>query len=128
MRINNEDLLEVDGVRATKDMASSFNLKPLYLGHVANYAIQLVFTGSPVGTLKLQVSNDPGKPDAGSEAQKYADVTNWTDLGNSSQAISASGDHVWTVENAGYTWVRAVYTATSGTGTLTHARANTKGI
>lgn len=128
MRIFNEDILDVDGVRTTPAMASSFNLHPIYLGHIVDYSIQLVFTGSPGGNFKLQASNDPGQPNAASEAQQVVGVTNWTDVLDSAQTISAAGNHVWTVENAGYTWVRVVWTATSGSGTLTSARANGKGV
>jgi hypothetical protein len=124
MRINNEDLQP----SGASDMASSFNLKPVWLGHIANYSIQLVFTGSPNGTFKLQVSNDPGHPNAQNKAEQYADVVNWTDVSGSAQPVSAAGDHTWQVENSGYAWVRVVWTFSSGSGSLTSARANVKGI
>lgn len=128
MRIANEDLLLVDGVRSVKNMASSFTIRPLYLGHICNFAVQLVFTGSPVGSFKLQCSNDPGRPFLPGESAAYADVVNWTDISGSTQAISAAGNHTWQVENAGYLWLRVVYTATSGSGSLDIARANVKGV
>jgi len=127
MRINNEDLLDVDGTRTTPAMASSFNLKPVYLGHICNFSIQLVFTGSPGGNFKLQMSNDLGRIDAASEAEQEASISHWTDIADSAQTISAAGDHAWQFENAGFRWVRVVWTATSGSGTLTHAVANVKG-
>lgn len=123
MRIANEDLLN----GTLPDMVGSFNLRALWLGHICNYSIQLIFTGAPVGTFKLQASNDPGMPDGGQTPQA-ANVTNWTDITGSPQAISAAGNIMWNVENAGYTFVRVVYTVTSGTGTLTSARANVKGV
>jgi|ERR1019366_776568 hypothetical protein len=122
MRIANENL-----IAAPVDMTTSFSSRPIWLGHICNYAIQLVFTGSPVGTLNLQCSNDPGLPDGGTSPQAL-NVVNWTDVLNSSQAISAAGNHVWDVQNAGYTWVRVNYVATSGSGSLTVARANLKGV
>lgn len=128
MRIFNEDILEIDGVRTTPSMASSFTLAPIYLGHIVDYSIQLVFTGTPGGNFKLQVSNDPGRPNAASEAEQYAAVLNWTDVAGSAQTISAAGDHTWNVENAGYVWARVVWTQTSSTGTLTSARVNGKGV
>lgn len=127
MRINNENLLELDGTATDSDLSANIDLKPCWLGHICNYSIQLVFTGSPQGNFKLQMSNDPGKPNASSEAEKYVGITNWTDIADSAQTISAAGDHAWQVENAGYTWVRVVWTATGGSGTLTSARANVKG-
>lgn len=128
MRIFNEDILQVDGVRSTKDMSSSFNLAPVYLGHIVNYSIQLVFTGTPQGNFKLQVSNDQGRPNAQSEAEQSSGVVNWTDVAGSAQAITAAGDHTWTVEDAGYLWVRVVWTQTGSSGTLTSARGNGKGV
>ena len=128
MRVKNEDLLEIDGTRAELDMTSTFNSKPVWLGHICNYSIQLVFTGTPAGSFKLQASNDIGDPTAAGEANKYASVTTWTDIEGSSEVISAPGNHMWNVENAGYNWVRLVWTLTSSTGTLTTARAYVKGF
>lgn len=129
MRINNEDILEIDGIRSTPSLSTSVNLKPLYLGSVVNYAIQLAFTGTPAGNFKLQVSNDLGNINAQSEAQQYAGVTHWSDVADSAFTVSAAGDVMWEVENSGALWVRVVWTAT-GAGTtpvLTYARCNTKG-
>lgn len=127
MRINNEDLLEVNTTRTPQDMSTSFTLKPVWLGHICNYAIQLTFTGAPNGTFSLQASNDQGRPNAATETEQYASVTHWTHITGSDQPISAAGDHMYQVENAGYTWVRVVYTRNSGTGTVTIARAMVKG-
>lgn len=73
-------------------------------------SIQVVFTGTPVGSLKVQISDDltntPGS------------VVNWTDFVGSTQAISAAGSFVYTMTASGYKWIRVVYTATSGTGTV----------
>lgn len=128
MRVNNEDLLEIDGVRNTVSLGANAVLKPIWLGHICNYAIQMTFTGTPNGTFKLQASNDQGRPNASSEAEQSAAVTTWTDISGSAQPISAAGDHMYQVENAGYTWVRVVYTYNSGTGTITAARCNVKGV
>lgn len=124
MRIANENLIP----SGAQDMSTSFDLAPVYLGHIVNYSIQLVFTGSPVGTLSLQCSNDPGFPTGNSPVVQSSNVTNWTIITGSSQAISAAGNVVWNVENAGYTWVRVDYVATSGAGSLTSARTNVKGV
>ena len=131
MRINNENLLEIDNVAQSTSLAASRNFKPIWLGHICNYSIQLVYTGVPDGSFKLQASNDLGNPNAQGEANQYAGVSNWSDIsGSATGAISAAGDTMYDVENAGYRWVRVVWTAT-GAGTapvLTSARANVKGV
>lgn len=66
-------------------------------------AIQAVYTGSPVGTLKLQAS---------------IDGTNYSDITASSQSITASGSFLWNITANFYRYVRVVWTATSGSGTL----------
>jgi hypothetical protein len=125
MRVKNENLLDDSGA---VDLSVDADLKPVWLGHIANYAIQLVFTGSPQGNFKLQASNDDGRINAASEENQVSSIQNWTDITDSAQSISAAGDHMWTVENAGYNWVRVVWTATGGSGSLSSARAYVKGI
>lgn len=126
MRVHNQDLLEGQ----TEDMESNFTLPPIWLGHIAYYSIQLVFAGgTPDGTFKLQASNDPGNQDKSSGGWDTSSMTNWTDIADSAQAVTSAGNHMWSVENAGYLWVRVVWTdsATSGT-SLTSARAYVKGV
>jgi hypothetical protein len=120
MRIKNENL-----TLSSTDMSANITSNAIWLGHIANFAIQLTFTGSPTGTFKLQASNDEGANDL-----KLADasITNWTDVDGSDQAITEAGNHMWNVQNCGYRWVRVVYTFTSGTGSITVARMNVKGV
>lgn len=76
--------------------------------NIDDISIQAVWTGTAEnGAFKLQASNDTG-----------ATVTTWTDLTGSSAVIAADGDFVWNVSNAGYRYLRLVYTKASGTGTL----------
>lgn len=129
MRVNNENMLLVDGVAVNGSLATSKNFKPVWLGHICNFSIQLTFTGTPAGNFKLQASNDPGQPNAASEVQQSASVTHWTDVANSSTTVSAAGDVMYDYQNAGFTWVRVSWTAT-GAGTtpvLTTGRVNVKG-
>lgn len=131
MRVQNQDLLEIDGTRATVSLATSANLKPIWLGHVINASVQLVFTGTPAGNFKLQVSNDLGSIHSASEAQQYVGVSNWTDVADSTQTISAAGNISYELQNVAFEWVRVVWTATgagSGTPTLTIARSKIKGL
>ncbi len=74
------------------------------IGDLVNCSIQVTFTGSNVvGSLKLQAS---------------IDNTNYFDIPSSSQAITASVGYLYSISNAGYRYVRAVWTATSGTGNI----------
>ena len=92
------------------------------LDQVFMYAIQAVITGSPVGSIKLQVSNDfdPANPTT-------TQPTNWTDVTSSVTAISAATSVVWEDGDSTYRWVRVLYTKTSGTGACT-IRINTRGV
>lgn len=125
MRVANEDILKG---AASASLGANWNSEPVWLGHIANYAIQLVFSSNPNGTFKLQASCDVAKQPNPTEAVQEAAVVNWTDITGSDQAVTASGNHMWTVENAGYTWVRVVFTRTSGSGVLDKARAYVKGV
>ena len=123
MRIKTESMLSgLSGVAMTANITS----EQIWLGHIANFAIQIIFTGStPSGAFKLQASCDePKKGDPSATS-----VVNWTDISGSNQAVTAAGDHMYTIENAGYTFVRLVWTDTSSTaGTITSCRFMVKGI
>lgn len=90
--------------------AASINSLGFSLDQYTSFSCQAVWTGSPVGTLKIQVSGDI-----------VADCTlptNWVDYTNSSYAVSAAGNLLWNSGQANYRCVRVVYTKTSGTGTI----------
>jgi hypothetical protein len=123
MRIGNDEI-SLDGT----NMAVNITSDPIYLGHIANYNLQIVFTGTPGGNFKLQISNDLGRPEAALEEDRDFQITNWTDMADSAQTISAAGNHSYEVQNAGHRWVRLVWTQTSSTGTITSARFNVKGV
>lgn len=79
------------------------------LGDLTGCGIHCAFTGGGgnlAGTLKLQASKN--------------DVNaNYVDITGSSQAVTASANHEWNVTSAQYQFIRAVWTASSGTGNLT---------
>lgn len=75
------------------------------LDDLLNYSVAVDFSGSDLaGTLKLQCSND---------------ASDWVDVANSSQSVTAAASHIWNVFDAAYRYVRAVWTYSSGTGTWT---------
>lgn len=93
------------------------------------YCIQVVFTGTPTGTFKLQASADNSATMTAAGQVPYS-PTNWTDVLNSSQAVSSAGTIMWNVEWASYNFVRIVYTDGSGgtsTAVITVATMNVKG-
>lgn len=123
MRIAN-DLITLDST----DLSANITSEPIWLAHICNYSIQLVFAGAPQGEFKLQLSNDFGNAQAAQEDNRDFQITHWTDITGSEQAILAAGNHTWQVQNAGYRWVRVIWTFSSGTGTLSSARFNVKGV
>ena len=99
------------------DMSGSLSSNGVNLNQMVKFTIQAVFTGAPVGTLKLQISTDD-VPQAPAGQNPSANVVNWTDYTGSSLAVSAAGNVAWLVEGSGYQWVRVVYTVTGGTGSM----------
>ena len=90
-------------------------------------SVQAVFTGSPVGTFTIEISNDVQVVPAGGGANLASGVTTWTTYTGSSQAISAAGDYCWILADSNYRFLRLKYTKTSGTGSVT-ATFSGKGI
>lgn len=123
MRIANDDILS-----SPADLSSSFESNAIYLGHAKFAAIQLVFTGTPQGSFKLQASNDKGGVQKSTEAGRGDRVQNWTDVSGSMQNITESGNHMWAFELTPFRWVRVVWTPTGGSGTLIKLQVNTKGV
>lgn len=114
-------------------MAANVNTQGVDLQYYFGLSIQAVWSGNPVGTLKLQVSNDTVIADqAGTNplgtytvASDPADqVTNWSDYtgsvaSTSSYSSASGGSLLWNASQVGYRWVRAAYVTASGSGTLT---------
>lgn len=82
----------------------------------SNLSFQAVITGSPVGTLKLQISDDVVPPSLGPD--QSLNVVNWSDYTGSSSSVSGAENFTYNLLESGYGWIRLVYTKTSGTGTM----------
>ncbi len=97
--MNNVTLLTT--VSAASDRTSAaYDLMDL-----RSFCVAVVFTGSNVvGTLILQAS--------------YDNVTYFT-VANSSVSVTSSTSQIYDVPQCGYRYVRAKWTATSGTGNMT---------
>ena len=94
----------VNGNMSGNITSPAYNLYQVY-----GWSAQFVFTGAPVGTLKVQVSCDPGYATTGTQELP----TNWTDLAGSSASISAAGNITYNVNLAFYNWIRFIYSARS---------------
>lgn len=79
--------------------------------NIYGYAVQAVYTGTPTGTLKLQVSADAFKYAGNPQPQA---PTNWDDVPDSFFTIDSAGIYVVNVIGAFYNFVRLVYTDASG--------------
>lgn len=109
------------------DMSGSLTSPAYSLNQVYIWSVQFVFTGAPVGTISIQVSDDPGTDTGGNPPQP----TNWTTLTQAAPnqvpvSIAAAGDVTINSDPAGYNWIRFLYIRTSGTGTI-NGQLNTKG-
>jgi hypothetical protein len=93
---------------------TAVNSTPIDASNLFAGSVQLVIAGggSPVGTLKLQFSNDPNTPLGGGTP------THWSDIASATVAVTADGTFGISKIDLAYQWIRAVYTNTSGTGTF----------
>lgn len=116
MRIANESL-----ITSPENLSANKNYRAIWIGHIVAYSIHIKTSGTGSGSFKLQACIDD--PINGEESG----LVNWVDISGSSQSITGGDQVFWNVDGAGYSWVRVVYTHTSGTITVTSARFNLKG-
>lgn len=110
------------------------NSLAMQLENMFGFAIQVVFTGTPTGTFKLQASCDPvpaQRERVGANGVITFTPTNWTDVEDSDFTVTAAGSVFWNYsETVNWTYVRAVYTDGSGhasTAVITSSRLVGKG-
>jgi hypothetical protein len=101
-------------ITTDQSMGGDYTSSPVYLNQIAMGSIEAVWTGSPVGEIKLQVSVNHKEAANGGVAV----AGTWTDYTNSEYSMTTAGSVVWNLSNIGYQYIRVVYTRTSGTGTL----------
>ncbi len=108
-------------------MNANLTSQAMQLIEVWSYSIQVVWTGTPTGVFKLQGSADNIIVGTPSLIATQSPV-HWSDIADSSETISASGDFMWNVSQVGYNYVRLVYTdGSSGASTATITSANFNG-
>lgn len=81
-----------------------------------NIGYQFNFSGSPVGTFAIQVSADYAQDDSGN----VTNAGNWIAVSLPTPAVASgsAGSLYIDLNQLSAPWIRAVYTKTSGTGTL----------
>ena len=96
------------------DIASNINGGAVDASLLFYASVQGVAAGSsPVGTIKLQGSNDHL---AASNLVANTTPTNWSDIATVS--VNAVGAFLIPKTGLCYQWIRAIYVATSGSGTI----------
>lgn len=103
MRPNNFDIIKLQS-------AASINSVAVLTENVLQCSVQFTGTGSVVGTLKLQASNDkvfsPNAP------------VNWNDIPSATVSVSAAGSFLIPKTELCYQYIRAVFTLSSGSGNM----------
>lgn len=106
--------IRFDGINllSSGSMGASVNSSALDLDQVLGFSCEAVWTGTPTGTIKLQISDDL--------VSSCSNVSNWIDYTNSSTATGGgAGTYLWNVAQASYRCVRVAYVRSSSTGSLT---------
>lgn len=102
-------------------MATSITSPPTNINRLPGLAYQVVWTGSPVGTFTVQVSNDYVE----GPQREVLNAGNWDDLPTSSFSgtypvpAGSPGHGMLDIVGTEVAWIRLVYNSTSGTGNLT---------
>lgn len=100
------------------DMTTTVTSLYKNLDEGVTFSVQASFTGTPVGTMQLQWSNDV-------LASSASSPTNWTPIPKTVATINGAGTYGVNYDLPGFTWIQLIYTPTSSTGTM-YANLNTK--
>ena len=122
MRFDPVQIISSGDMSQSSVVSSGLDMNQMFGG-----SISAVFTGSPVGTLTIEISNDIVNAPIAGGANLASAVVNWSTYTGSSQAISAAGDFTYILADTNYRWLRLKYTKTSGSGTI-NAYFSGKGI
>jgi hypothetical protein len=90
-------------------LSSTKNYPIVDIRQMYGLAAQAIITGTVAGTLKIQATCD--------NPADNATITNWTDL-TGSYSVSNAGSNLWNLDATYYTYIRFVYTSSSGSGTI----------
>ena len=104
---------ERTNLASAQSIGASFSSDKLAVGSFEGIAIDARWSGggTPIGTLKVQVSNDP-------ESTADASIV-WTDYTGSSLSVSGnSGSIMYDIAPHNFNLIRVVYTRTSGSASM----------
>jgi hypothetical protein len=103
---------QLNEIAVSSSDLSSANGSAIVSGYLLQLSAQAVVTGSsPVGTLKVQCSNDsPGI---------VGGPVNWSDISGATVSVTGTGSFLIPKIDICYQWIRLVWTKTSGTGAVT---------
>jgi hypothetical protein len=90
------------------DMSANITGDPINLASHLGIALQCDFSGVPSGVIKIQASCDL--------TQDEGSVINWTNIYELD--VAGAGNKIFNCRNIYYKWIRLVYEATAGSGTL----------
>jgi hypothetical protein len=101
---------EQDVMLLNGSLGASIKTDPYQTSLIKRYSIQATLSGTPVGNIKLQVSDVGGTNDA-----------DWADYPSSQVNLTGTANTplIWDIRDTATDFVRVVYTRTSGTGTIT---------
>lgn len=104
-----------------QDGSTSFDtfLKPTNVNYLDNSGIQVLWSGTLLGQLKIYASND--------QVQGTNLPTNWSELdfGSSIVIDNTNSDIIINMNQLPFSWIALEYISTSGTGSIT-AKLTTK--
>jgi hypothetical protein len=109
MRPNNPILFNAVANTGTK-LSAAVDTSVMFTG-----SFQATFSdGTAAGTLVIQASNDPFEILPANEAPQT-----WIDIANTSTSVASGASKLITVQTLNYRWIRAKWTQSGGSGTLT---------
>lgn len=112
--------LKVYKLTNAADASVTIVTKATGIQYLDNVIFQANFTGTPVGTLTVEVSLDYNQDAEGNVLATGHWVTVQLTPGtDASLAVSGANSYVFNITQLGAPWVRLRYTAASGTGTMT---------
>lgn len=103
-----------DAIISAADASVGQNSIVVDANQLISISLQAVVAGTSAGALKLQFSDDFALLN-----QANAQPTHWSDIPSATVAVAGAGVYGIPKFDLCYRWIRAVYTPSSGTGTIT---------